>query len=449
MSQQSALAYFYDFYREAPTSTFALPNNIPKQYFTLLKSYGQKNPTWRDLVRNGKNASSGYMRDVVIIDGEQPSLRFSYKRKAISWLPTVPTTTYYYPTLGIHSGTHPIWMRPEDHPDYTSCVNQALGKVKSKMNDLSPEMNLLVPIGEAKESAMLIKQIRDLIFDIFKILKSIKRFDVEGAAKATSDCWLIYNFGIKPLLMDLDRIGQVITQRITFDHPFRIGGLSKVRTYKRSISYDDTTYTCAPGSNWRQRGQIEYDLSVRVKTLFRFRVESEQEYSLLRAFMLDSDHIFGSLVSAAWELLPFSWAADYFGNLGEFLDQAFFIPPGQSVYVNQMTKMDVRYDLTWELREGNYGIHEKDPDRYKYGTSKNCKIRRSFFRRDALDALPYAGLTWKTGDQIKKNADTKIANLAAVLTQRRVNAMRDTRRRDERAVDILLHRNRNPGSYRR
>lgn len=115
-----------------------------------------------------------------------------------------------------------------------------------------------------------------------------------GALRVPADAYLAYTFGLKPLIEDIHQICTIVDSNLPKSFPVR-GRAHQVVEY---VVKNDWT------SNYVTFVAAEYGA--------RVVVSDEARYTLSRMGVLGPS-------SLAWELLPFSFVADYICNLGQFL----------------------------------------------------------------------------------------------------------------------------------
>lgn len=206
-----------------------------------------------------------------------------------------------------------------------------------------------------------------------------------GALKVPANAYLAYIFGVKPLVEDIYETCKQIDAALPTIIPVR--GKANA-TVKQNVKLDgwDTDYStvvCA-----------EYGgLAV---------VQDEHRYTLSKLGVFTP-------VSLAWELLPFSFLADYVCNLGQFLylNEAAYLSGCQLVG-------GYRSELTIVKRTGIYTHRESIGEGgYKQGYA-NLKGRKVLFSRTLLDSFPRPvapSLQVQLGSQ-------RLVNLGSLLAQR-------------------------------
>lgn len=253
---------------------------------------------------------------------------------------------------------------------------------------------------------MLARQIALLGFDFVKALVNIKRTKGKSAYKFAADAWLGFNFGARPLVSDIQTaIKSTQSYFDRSDHSFRLSASAKRSWISASATSVDETFSYH--ASLRTNSELYHRLSYRYYAGGVLNVKTDTDYSLREHLGLTKD----SLLPALWELTAYSWAVDYFANIGALLDDAFWALPGNLHYSGYTRK----YSCTIVIRPrlvltGQY--------------NSSAVLTHGLFERNEFERVPmglslqHIGLHVKSVDQIGKNAVNKLLNLASVLIQR-------------------------------
>jgi hypothetical protein len=176
------------------------------------------------------------------------------------------------------------------------------------------DFNLGVFLGESHEALSMITKAAS---SLFRAYKSLKRGDVGGLAdalgvpitnrkrhasfertpKGFAGKWLEYQYGWAPLLKDTYGAAQFLAQTCNF--PFK----QRYRVRRRkSLTYNSTSDIIRKGGDYFARGYSTGQL---------IAIVSEVNVPAL-AGLLDP-------ASVAWELMPYSFVADWFLPIGSYL----------------------------------------------------------------------------------------------------------------------------------
>lgn len=186
----------------------------------------------------------------------------------------------------------------------TECLRRLYAKVKNQ------DVNLAVALAEYRQSASMLV---DMLTRAGRALLMLKRGNIVGAfglvfpktKKDLANDWLMWTYGIKPLLSDIDGAAKhlAVPESRTFDIVVRKKvALPREMLWNSSGTSGIVNYKTAVYSD----GFVEVVYKVRLK------INSiDRDLSRLG---------FGNLNSVAWEVIPFSFIADWVLPVGDFLN---------------------------------------------------------------------------------------------------------------------------------
>jgi hypothetical protein len=288
---------------------------------------------------------------------------------------------------------------------YTPLIDEAVGKLKNKLNGKIGNAQLAAPLAESREIHRLIRQINGLGMTTLKSVLAIKKSRGKSAAKLFGDVWLGYGFGIAPMLKDIESAAKsILAYNTRGDHHVRVVGtatrdfVSGQKFYPEVVAYGGTVQFTA---------QCNHTQGVQIVAGINLKTRSAASYSVL-------DHLglrISEVPSTLWELTPYSWAVDYFTTVSPWLDDMFFTLPGETVYVSQAKKYQSETTSTpeWLADTGFSFSASGNPSKFKFVS----------FDRSCLSALPTRSLRVKSVDEIAAHGITKLLNLASVIAGRR------------------------------
>jgi len=181
-----------------------------------------------------------------------------------------------------------------------------------------------------------VSQLSNLVFGnatkIMKSLRQLKRFNIPGAisalgagrvdprwkgpigspsvTKTVASNWLQLQYGWKPLLSDIEGFLKVMGNISgTTDFVQKVRGSAKA-----SRQFMDNTYPPGDGViGFGNSGLSTFMIQTQTKFVIRFRMDNP-----LAALFAQTG--FTNPVSLAWELLPFSFVADWFLPIGDYFE---------------------------------------------------------------------------------------------------------------------------------
>lgn len=181
----------------------------------------------------------------------------------------------------------------------------------------SAENDLFESVAEYRQA---FDMLRHPIQNLVRVLTNPKRSLLLRGAKASADTWLMYRYGLMPLIRDITNI---------------IEGLSKEVGLKRTVSHANKTkvrnsmQTVIAGWNLADVG-----ISIQTADSVKVRASSYDEHLVTIANNLGFEA--KGLETLAWELIPYSFVADWFVNAGSFLN-ALAPAPGFTQLASSLT----------------------------------------------------------------------------------------------------------------
>lgn len=276
----------------------------------------------------------------------------------------------------------------------------ALTRLKRKLKRHIGSFDSLVPLAEIRDLRTTVKGLAELTTSLVKELIDIKRTRGRSAGRYASKAWLTYGFGLRPMIADADAICKSIVKYLErTDHSVRLAGSASRDWFSYGTNGAITSNRLGAYNN---RWQMHHTLSYRYLALFYLPLRSSNSYGT-------SDHFgigFPELIPAFWEATAFSWVVDYFTNVGEFLDDAFTSPPGDTIYVLKNTRLDIA------------GVADSyhTPSKFLSSSGGRMSFKFSLFTREPLGTqLPRVGLRVRSVDEIGKYGVSKLLNLVSIL----------------------------------
>lgn len=361
------------------------------------------NPLWLKKVLSGVDASTAYSRTETSCE---------YLRRALGISQLISPTYSNVPQIFV-SDLQILRGLPDVNVTDATLRDQALKRVKRRINNMTETYQSLIPLAELRELRGLIGSFTQVTTDTVKMIAELKRTKGKSLFSHVSKLWLTYSFGVRPMMADMQDLSNSIWAYLTKGDikKSKVSGKAK----KEWVSMNDWQTTTGIGlMSARYRSSKQHYLSYRFVGAWNFNLRSDSDYSALAHFGVTPP----ALVPALWETTLLSWVVDYFTTVGDFLEDQFIGHAGQSVYFveNRMYRCIAVGDVDHTIPNST----ATDKWSWKYNFPGGHKTTRFEFSRTPLASLPSRILRWKTMDETGLNAVTKLLNLAAVgLTRRK------------------------------
>jgi hypothetical protein len=300
---------------------------------------GISNPNWKQQVAQGHNATTPFT-------GVLQRLECDPAVSEIWWLATFPDTpanwrrerkTWSHDVGGLFPTAPPI-------NDLNTAKNRAQTKFYKELENALTSFQGGVALGELRETLQLIrnpaKTLRRKIDDYFSSAKKRRRGSSITKEKVLADMWLEHSFGWLPLLHDLDSARKY--------HKNRVKQLKQELIKLQGTSVFESVTDTFVGDNGGM-----YHLGARLVTQNR----SFARYSGAVASEALGDRVINasamglaprSFAPTIWELFPWSFAVDYFTNVGDVI----------AAWANQKTRLAWCCETTRrEQRMRSYGTY--------------------------------------------------------------------------------------------
>lgn len=189
--------------------------------------------------------------------------------------------------------------------------------------------------------------------------------------KSLADNWLELQYGWKPLLQDIEGFLKVMNRQGVNDFVQKARGTAKVG---REVKLNQPDTTGIHGSN---NGKTSFIFQTRCKYVIRYRMDDP----LLALF---SQTGFTNPINLFWELIPFSFVADWFLPIGNYLEALkawegyTFLGGSRTLFTKLRTDSTVAYK----------GPHPADPANVNVLNYANYRDEQVFLDRVALSSFP-------------------------------------------------------------
>lgn len=283
---------------------------------------GEKGHDWKMKVRNGLQAGTPYTSDrAKVVRSEPGSFQIKF-RSASNPAGVIRSQTGSGYFLPITSCVHHV-------ASSTSVENAALSKIHKRIREQTSHMNGQSFLGELGDTIRMLKRpmstLRDKVNEHLSLLdkrkKGVRGRNPREKRKAWKDVvsstWLETQFGIIPLISDTKDIAESIA-RFQTKPPRRTVLTARevqsiVTTQQSSNILTSGSYLVAKQVT-RKRTDVSCQYRVGMETSVMADFSSTTRLRETLGFTLEN------FVPALWEVLPWSWLADYFSNAGAILE---------------------------------------------------------------------------------------------------------------------------------
>lgn len=348
------------------------------------------NPNWKVLVAKGQDATNAYS-----------NRGFTYLFPARFNGRDVDNNGRYGSVYVVGTAGTSVDLRDPD----ATLRDLALKKFKNRLNDKIGHYQALVPAAELRELRGLITSFaNESAAFLPKWYNRSIGFVGKELTSRLSRYWLTYSFGVSPLLGEIQDASEAVRQHLARDYPeVRVTG--SARDWDFAEAHPTTSGTV--NGNLVFHKMHEREISYQYVGAVDLEFLSANDYGALSQFGVQLD----SLPSVGWELLPFSWVADYFTTAGDYLEDTFQVPSRDLKYLVLNTKRFTKTTINVE-----FGPTTQRTVLEQYCSPGGWEVFD--FSRAKLATIPRRALRFKTSDEIGKGAVNKLLNLASLLGSR-------------------------------
>lgn len=289
---------------------------------------GVQNPNWRRQIVNGENATTAMIARKHIIAGECPSF--------------TGVVTYgggndwdYTWTGGLFTSFDPLNL-PGMAAARARCESRASLNLRKKAKEKITVFTGAVFLGELRETLAAIRNpLRSLIQHTERYLTSAKKLaKAKAAGDALRNEYLAFTFGWGPLASDVDSAVQLY-ERLSGAQPNEKVYASSGKDLFMYSDEPNGAYIGIPGTASYMRRNLK--AVVRTTSFYRGALLAPQTggISTGQSAGLSAADFFPTI----WELLPWSFIADYFTNIGDVL-QAASVQPTDFTWLSLTTRQE-------------------------------------------------------------------------------------------------------------
>lgn len=242
---------------------------------------------------------------------------------------------------------------------------------------------LLVTAGEFRKTLDLLIGVKKRFAErLVHLLRSpSKKEGFKRALNVTGDSWLEARYGWRPLIHDVDNIWEAFTSHFAFNKVYRDQYI-----VSSTDIYESPQAFAQIGAHDFQY-HTEQRSTTRAKTVILYRINP--------SFLNEIDHRFGltSVLSTAWELVPFSFVVDWFLTIGDWLthlensDMITVVDACTSTRIHRSSAQ-----VLDDISQRNMGTYAKG---YSASFRSNYAEETEYDRRVDVSLPPFPGLNFK------------------------------------------------------
>lgn len=314
-------------------------------------------PSYKQRLKNGLPTTTSLVGNRFTYQGQPIDVQFYWR----NILPFGSFDDRVYGTRGDFYAEYIVIPVEATGMSINSANNAALRRLNSEIKAAYRYMQGSVFIGELSEALRMIRNpFKILETDIFRWLRNlpVKKFrggSVRQVHKRVSDAWLENSFGWQPFMHDIDDGVRALASLSAVTPPHKTvhgRGKDNKLTYEGSII---PPLNCdAEGSKWLEE-------SVSVKYHGSVWLEQPSNMTTLHRFGISLSDV----LPAVWELIPYSFLADYFTNLGDIIE-AYTVNTSSIRWLERGIKRESKRTLRF-----NVSIRPTNPTIYKLEVISN------------------------------------------------------------------------------
>lgn len=263
--------------------------------------------------------------------------------------------------VGLGPVTDPFQSLPVTSFIMDELRRRSLAKLYAKVQDEKANLALM-----AAEGNKTIGLISDIFFSGIRFARSLKKLELAKAGKVVgasrqqlASRWLQFVYGVQPLMSEVNKIIEDIS-----------GSCKAVRKYSASSTRELTHVSSTTPS------PTSVTTSYTIKLTVKAAVLVDTSVSIPKAAV---SYGFAQPLAVAWELVPFSFVADWFYPLGGWLTSCHALDSNvMSFYYTDFIKTDIEYS----------SYHFRNTSQTQGGGSGPSGTKTAVYCKRSIQAVP-------------------------------------------------------------
>jgi hypothetical protein len=366
-------------------------------------------PGWKKIIRQGGNASSAYQ---VIAKTYSGTSGFSRVMVSQAFSGNFKDSQYSiegnfapYSEAGSYSGN-----------EASRAINANLSAFLSLAKNKQTQFDGFTFVGELREAFHMFHgahtRLNAQILAYLERLRGIKRAKSrKHLLKRVRDQYLEVSFGWQPTLNDVQDAAQAMGEIVTRNRELAPVAYKSIYSSPYGTVSENPSYTPS-GSVIRFALISKSNIEVRMATVGSVKLAASGLPEVAQAFGFQ----FSDFVPALWELIPYSWAIDYFFNVGKVIEA--YCWGLSNLAWNSRTIVQVEScttTLTFSEVATKAAMTFNPKYLSGYGSTASSTVSRFSLNRGMVTSLPFLMVDMNLGPK-------KYANMAAVATQHRLTS---------------------------
>jgi hypothetical protein len=288
-------------------------------YYYSRAMTGNLLPKWKQIIRQGGNATTGFAGNENTLEVAYPYMNLSYRREVSpgnkqlyrtydssfsNWLNLNP--------IGVHAG---LGVEQEATAQAIGYLYQALHKARHQLQGGVILGQIHKTARQMTGVAKRFKQtVAQTVTGMSKVKSQVKNSKAAVRRKALANAYLEETFGWQPLIKDVQDAAIALARIIHFKDRTR---LRVGATSEKSISHGMSELTF--GSLRANSVLKEFTQCEVIYRGFLQGTPYQAGVAPLERIISLSGFDLGSFIPTMWELVPYSWLVDYFVNIGDVM----------------------------------------------------------------------------------------------------------------------------------